>query len=401
MNLIDKVILEWSYRTKKGYPDINNKNDLKVFESLFGFNFLSENAFEREVRQKILDIASGDLEKMGDDYRVANKGKIDAAKFIEYIKTAYPEAEVKIVPPKQSPNRSRSFNAFIFKVDGREVNLNLAGGATANKGVAFEEQVVNDLNNYKKEVNEFTHQKLVEAIIKEFNLSPDNFRVEAVGGKNQKRSLIFTDEGPRVSTPEGQSVAETLADLQIFKEGETKPYNLSLKYNETLTFFNAGTKSRNQDLTIFPEDEIIDGKITNPRGVALLEMLGIDNELFCRVFNEYKEDQSGTNFKEFHREETPDQNKLNQLMLSGIGSGYYMVKGSDRGSFDFFLIDDEYLKKAAEPTSKVFVEYGGSGGFAKRVNVKFTTGKYKISINIRNKQGGIAPTHIMADYKPI
>ena len=95
MNLIDKVILEWSYRTKKGYPDINNKNDLKVFKSLFGFDLLSENAFEREVRQKILDIASGNLEKMGDDYRIANKGKIDAAKFIEYIKTAYPEAEVK------------------------------------------------------------------------------------------------------------------------------------------------------------------------------------------------------------------------------------------------------------------------------------------------------------------
>ena len=38
MNLIDKVILEWSYRTKKGYPDINNKSDLKVFESMFGFD---------------------------------------------------------------------------------------------------------------------------------------------------------------------------------------------------------------------------------------------------------------------------------------------------------------------------------------------------------------------------
>ena len=88
-------------------------------------------------------------------------------------------------------------------------------------------------------------------------------------------------------------------------------------------------------------------------------------------------------------------------MLSGIGSGYYMVKGSDTGAFDFFLIDDEYLKKAAKPTSGIFVEYGGAGGTAKRVNVKFTTGKYKITINIRNKQGGIAPTHIMADYKPI
>ncbi len=37
MNLIDKVILEWSYRTRKGYPDINNENDLRVFESMFGF----------------------------------------------------------------------------------------------------------------------------------------------------------------------------------------------------------------------------------------------------------------------------------------------------------------------------------------------------------------------------
>lgn len=44
MNLIDKVILEWSYRTKKGYPDLNNEDDLRVFESLFGFNFLNEMA---------------------------------------------------------------------------------------------------------------------------------------------------------------------------------------------------------------------------------------------------------------------------------------------------------------------------------------------------------------------
>ena len=38
MNLIDKVLLEWSYKTKKGYPDLNNQEDLRVFETLFGFN---------------------------------------------------------------------------------------------------------------------------------------------------------------------------------------------------------------------------------------------------------------------------------------------------------------------------------------------------------------------------
>lgn len=38
MNLIDRIILEWSYRTKKGYPDLNNEEDLRVFESLFDIN---------------------------------------------------------------------------------------------------------------------------------------------------------------------------------------------------------------------------------------------------------------------------------------------------------------------------------------------------------------------------
>ena len=38
MNLIDRVILEWSYKTRKGYPDINNQEDMTLFESMFGFN---------------------------------------------------------------------------------------------------------------------------------------------------------------------------------------------------------------------------------------------------------------------------------------------------------------------------------------------------------------------------
>lgn len=42
MNLLDKVILEWSFRTQKGYPDINNESDIKLFESMFGFNLLAE-----------------------------------------------------------------------------------------------------------------------------------------------------------------------------------------------------------------------------------------------------------------------------------------------------------------------------------------------------------------------
>lgn len=38
MNLIDRVLLEWSYKTKKGYPDINSQEDIDLFESMFGFD---------------------------------------------------------------------------------------------------------------------------------------------------------------------------------------------------------------------------------------------------------------------------------------------------------------------------------------------------------------------------
>jgi len=37
MDLLDKVLLEWSARTEKGYPDLNNEQDLAIFESMFGF----------------------------------------------------------------------------------------------------------------------------------------------------------------------------------------------------------------------------------------------------------------------------------------------------------------------------------------------------------------------------
>ena len=43
MNIIDKVLLEWSYKTKKGYPDINSQEDMALFESMFGFKLKESN----------------------------------------------------------------------------------------------------------------------------------------------------------------------------------------------------------------------------------------------------------------------------------------------------------------------------------------------------------------------
>ena len=56
MSLIDRTILEWAWMSEKGYPDINNENDLRVFESLFGFD-LNEGDFKT--------LSFGDLRKYG------------------------------------------------------------------------------------------------------------------------------------------------------------------------------------------------------------------------------------------------------------------------------------------------------------------------------------------------
>jgi|TARA_R110000764_G_scaffold41242_3_gene92460 hypothetical protein len=52
MDILDKVLLEWSYRCEKGYPDINNKKDIALFESIFGFNLIEEAKYPFEYLSK-------------------------------------------------------------------------------------------------------------------------------------------------------------------------------------------------------------------------------------------------------------------------------------------------------------------------------------------------------------
>ena len=387
MNLIDKAILEWSFRTKKGYPDLNNETDLRVFESIFGFT-LSEGLKEKNAIKKIIDANPGKFDTMSNDFRIANTAKVSSDEFVDAIKSTYgAEVEVEVTPPKSGSNKSSKFNMYTFDDDGNNVSIYLAGGASANQGVNYELQIAQDLQNYNQGSDEYVHKEVVEEIIKTFNLKPGKFEIIEEGSKNQKRPLEFTENGPIIAHS-GESVAATLTDLTIRTEGKT--YFLSLKYGSTLTFFNAGVA-----VSTFPAKEIEQGRVTNPAGVSLLEMLGIDNEIFCRVFNEYGQ----TDFKQYHTSsDNFDREKLFNLVHSGIGSGYWMLKGSGKGS-TFYEITEEYARKAATPIGGINIQYGGADGKGKRVDIHFESSEYSFKMNIRNKQGGLYPSHIMCDYK--
>ena len=397
MNLIDKVILEWSYRTKKGYPDIDNENDLRVFESLFGFNLKEAYTEFPKEEGEISNLKVRELFKIvksfpglqTEDPLALDPTKKNSPKIIRSLKNN----AAFIEHLEKGLNIEIEDTNEIFKWEGLSISFgdgSRGGRGVKSKGLSFEAEIAADLNKFKAGDSEYTHESLTKEIIEEFQLTPDNFSVKEDGGANKPRPLVFTDNGPIVGFS-GENIADTLTDLTIEK-GSEKIY-LSLKFGGTLTFFNAGVAR-----DVFPKDDFSDGKISSPKGVALLETLGVDNEIFCRVFNEYKEDGSGTNFTEFHENINDyDKDKLFNLVESGIGTGYYMLKGGK--STEFFFVGDDYNQAASQPISGINIQYGGASGLGKRIDILFESEKYRFKINIRNKQGKLYPSHIMCDYK--
>lgn len=359
-------------------------------EAVLNKDKLSKNQINKEVVNQLLYFYPDKFEAQSDPGRVANKAKMDAKEFESILKKDLKAKNIKVIPPKTSPNLSSKFNMFQFDSKFGPASIVLSGGAGANKGMAFENSLSGDLKRYQEEgitnknKAEYANLALVEEITSELSLQPGKFEIQETGRLNKKRPIKVTDAGPEVT--QSESVGATVADIIIRKKKQA--YYLSLKFGGTLTFFNSGITK------ILPEKEIKAGEIKNREGIILLETLGIDNKSFCAVFNSYAKGKPG----KFTPQSVPaDKAKLQHLVSSGIGDGYYYVQ-SGKGDNLFFKIDEEYNAAASEITSDPRVYYGGIKGGGKRVDVVFETPKYTFKVNIRPKDVGVYPTHIMCDY---
>jgi len=111
MNLIDRVILEWSYRTKKGYPDLNNEDDIRVFQSLFNINLNEEITTKNNIKaaQYIADSPSGKENN------------------VKSFKTGKYRNRINILTIKDEDGLKK-FIANIFKIKPEDVAYIAAGG---------------------------------------------------------------------------------------------------------------------------------------------------------------------------------------------------------------------------------------------------------------------------------
>ena len=271
------------------------------------------------------------------------------------------------------------------------------GGKKINLGIKFENDFYESLRcelaceckptTYKKEA-----QNLIEQIGKEVKVGFSD--VEAVGGKNQPRPLAGGTGGLYVTAGGSKSkdIGATVTDITTNWGPNKKPVYLSLKYGNTLTFINSGVGK------IFTADDYKKSfqGYNNPIGKEIFRMFGIDPITYAKVFNDYP-----------HKTKMPtvdvtskcDKAANQDLLQYAIGYGYWMVHGGTTGGVKMYEIDQAYMKKASKISGPVKLMYGGSQGKGKRLDIHLESSVYKFMFNLRNKQSGLYPSHIMCDYK--
>tara|TARA_R100000908_G_scaffold61404_1_gene39472 strand:- start:29 stop:1189 length:1161 start_codon:yes stop_codon:yes gene_type:complete len=271
------------------------------------------------------------------------------------------------------------------------------GGKKINLGIKFENDFYESLRcelaceckptTYRKEA-----QSLIEQIGKEVKVGYSD--VEAVGGKNQPRPLAGGSGGLYVTAggSKSKNIGSTVTDITTFWGSKKDEVYLSLKFGNTLTFINSGVGR------IFTADDyknFFEG-YTNPIGKEIFRMFGIDPITYAKTFNEYP-----------HKTKMPtvdvtskcDKAAIQDLLQYAIGYGYWMVHGGTSGGVKMYEMDQAYMKKASTISGSVKLMYGGSQGKGKRLDIHMESSVYKFMFNLRNKQSGLYPSHIMCDYK--
>tara|TARA_Y100001963_G_scaffold52897_1_gene74149 strand:+ start:450 stop:1541 length:1092 start_codon:yes stop_codon:yes gene_type:complete len=288
------------------------------------------------------------------------------------------------------------------EVELKHIKIKFGAGSAGNRGVKnrgnlFENTFANAIRKKWDSDEKATDPNIANAVnelakIYKFD-KLKGLIVKEEGAMNVKRPLVFKP-GPYITSPTSSlDIGRTVTDLTLHEAkniSQARPNNvvgyLSLKLGTTTTFFNIGIR------TILTPDEIKTGTIKNKDGIRLLNMLGIDNQTFCKIFNgRLKKGVKTNTFSKANRR------YLETFLQSGIGYGFCVVhKLSNK--VKTFKIDKQYMQRASKPMS-CDVYYGGKTGTGKRVDIEIQTPLYLFKLNMRDTQGKDGyPTRLMGDF---
>ena len=272
-------------------------------------------------------------------------------------------------------------------------NGSRGGTGTKSMGFGFEAQVTKDIETFIQEGIDspnFTYPEFMKELNDSILSKHSDIQVKQDGGANTRRPLVFTDIGALIKGRDLQ-IGNLITDVTVSGDGE--PYYLSLKFGGTVTFFNAGVQ------TIFTEEQFKAGRFKDKRAKQILGMFGINEKKFIDIFEKYDKKNARKIVPKISEDVTRKVNlrALLQLLVTGIGYGYYMVHKKGK-KVEFYEMTRRRMMDSAK-VKKVTVLYPKPGS-AKRIDIEVVTKLYIFKINIRNKQGKLYPSHIMCDNKP-
>jgi len=340
---LDELLLEWSYRSEKGYPTLDNPSDISILKQLLEKLKIPSNEVITNLKEgtkasntrnaisKILASPEGKeagLTPMKNIYRIGN-GCVtgcDKDKFMEILLKIFDNPTIKIIDPPESG--SSKYNMFEFETEEGLVQIVLAGGA--NKGEKYEQDILTKIQgSFGLPMNEIEFpdiQKLFQTLgIDPENLTPDD--AEFMGAADTKRQLSFegpTDLGPKV------------ADLVIHAEQDIY---LSIKNQKGSGIYNGGNIPfvylNEEGIAIFDESKYND----NPLFKEIFEACGIDPQKMADGLTAYiTQEGEESNWESSTNVDLP---KIKNLLASSFGYGYWYVREKPDGEIFVHYIDGE------------------------------------------------------------
>mgnify|MGYP003678455461 FL=1 len=402
MSIFDKFFTKFAYKFDKGYPDMNNDQDVLLLESLIseaiGEKFsLEEGAADVKIRQELIDKNPGFFDTQSDSRRIANKNKISADEFVKIVKDTFTIDNVIVHPPNSGPNKkpsvhsSSKFNMFEFEVDGKKYLFILSGGASANVGQQFEDKITSNLKDAIGLSMSDIEDEQTKQILNKLNINPQDLtKVDQTGGQDTKRT-INPEAGP-------QDRGKTISDVTVI--ANNKPYYLSIKNKTGDNIYNGGTIS---SITYNKEDNKVEfdqSKYNSDKlKQSVFNMFDIDPIKVTDGLNDYIEDK-GT--EPSWQDVNIDKDEVMGFIGSAVDYGYYYVREEGNGVKVIHLESPEDVDKLIGKITYAKVKYPGKGvkSTYARVGLKDSEqGLRYIEVQIRNASGGIANPVIKVQTK--
>ena len=278
---------------------------------------------------------------------------------------------------------------------GTEFGGQPAGGKKENRGIIFEKELYQRFREcIQGKCCKGKYDRQAKHILEATSAAMGSpvKDVKPIGGLNQSRPLVISGGDPIINPDMPEEHGKLLTDIDLIHKNGKKSH-LSLKFSSTLTFVNSGV-ARN----FFPEGEIRTGSITNPLGIQILGALGIENTLFCKVFNDYGKGGKMVDPHEIDVSAKVNKESLKKLLKTAVGANYWMVHGMEGNKVYFWEMPKIKNDQFATISSDIILYYGGTSGTAKRIDMTFSNRYFEFKLNIRNKQSMLYPSHLMLDY---